>query len=159
MLQRGKVAGLLRKDFGTKSLTRNPLLMDLVHRAKKVEKAGTGIKRIKDAMRRYGLKVVFDISPYWFTVVFMRKVYGRLNEGIEKDTVKGTVKDTVTLLTTNQKAILEHIKSDPKITAAALSGLLKINVRNTKKNMAELKQKGLLKRIGPDKGGHWEVLD
>jgi ATP-dependent DNA helicase RecG len=27
------------------------------------------------------------------------------------------------------------------------------------KNLIALKQKGLLRRIGPDKGGHWEVIE
>ena len=31
-----------------------------------------------------------------------------------------------------------------------------ISENNIKENLAKLKKKGLLKRIGPDKGGHWE---
>jgi ATP-dependent DNA helicase RecG len=27
------------------------------------------------------------------------------------------------------------------------------------KNLTTLKQKGVLKRIGPDKGGYWEVVE
>jgi len=27
-----------------------------------------------------------------------------------------------------------------------------------KKNLAQMKKTGLLKRVGPDKGGHWEVV-
>jgi ATP-dependent DNA helicase RecG len=26
------------------------------------------------------------------------------------------------------------------------------------KNLTKLKQKGILRRVGPDKGGHWEVV-
>ena len=58
----------------------------------------------------------------------------------------------------NEKAILNEMSKNPNITAEELSLLLKINIRNTKKNMEKLKQKGLLKRIGPDKGGYWKVL-
>jgi ATP-dependent DNA helicase RecG len=31
--------------------------------------------------------------------------------------------------------------------------------RAVKKHLRNLKQQGFLKRIGPDKGGHWEVVD
>ena len=39
-----------------------------------------------------------------------------------------------------------------------LSAKININARNTKKNILTLKEKGLLRRVGPDKTGHWEVL-
>ena len=35
---------------------------------------------------------------------------------------------------------------------------VKISQRKIKENISKLKDKGLIKRIGPDKGGHWEVL-
>jgi len=31
--------------------------------------------------------------------------------------------------------------------------------KNIEVNLNKLKEKGLLKRIGPDKGGYWEVID
>ena len=39
-------------------------------------------------------------------------------------------------------------------TAAALG----ISRRAVEKQIAALKTRGLLKRVGPDKGGHWEVV-
>jgi ATP-dependent DNA helicase RecG len=50
------------------------------------------------------------------------------------------------------------IADNPIITIEELSSKIGINLRNTKNNIASLKEKGLLKRIGPDKGGHWEVI-
>lgn len=34
---------------------------------------------------------------------------------------------------------------------------MRINEKNIRNNIAELKEKGFLERIGPDKGGHWKV--
>ena len=75
-----------------------------------------------------------------------------------KDTVKDTVKDTLKLLSDSEKRILEEISKNPKINAEKLSEFIGINLRNTKKNIAKLKEKKLLKRAGPAKGGHWEVV-
>jgi predicted HTH transcriptional regulator len=30
-------------------------------------------------------------------------------------------------------------------------------LRKTKENIAKLKAKGLLERVGPDKGGYWKI--
>lgn len=56
-----------------------------------------------------------------------------------------------------QEKILEEIKSDPYITQAKLTGLLKINRSAVQKHISNLKAAGRLRRVGPDKGGHWEV--
>lgn len=39
-----------------------------------------------------------------------------------------------------------------------MSDKLKINPSAVQKHLNKLKQKGLLKRIGPDKGGYWEII-
>jgi predicted HTH transcriptional regulator len=46
----------------------------------------------------------------------------------------------------------------PKVTANDLSEILNINLRNTKKIIEKLKEKGLVKRIGSRKTGYWEVV-
>jgi ATP-dependent DNA helicase RecG len=33
-----------------------------------------------------------------------------------------------------------------------------ISQRKIKENIAKLKERGYLKRIGPAKGGHWEII-
>lgn len=69
-----------------------------------------------------------------------------------------TQKDTVKL-SVNQKKILSLVIEDPVIAAEALSQQVGINIRNIKNNIAVLKDKGFLKRICPDKSGHWEVIE
>lgn len=54
--------------------------------------------------------------------------------------------------------ILIILKPKPETTFAELSVLLGITDRAVKKNLMTLKKSGAIKRIGPDKGGHWEVV-
>lgn len=74
-----------------------------------------------------------------------------------KDLEKDAAKDTARL-SKNEELMVGLIRKNPIITAEELSEKLKINLRNTKKNIAKLKEAGVIRRIGPDKGGHWEVL-
>lgn len=38
------------------------------------------------------------------------------------------------------------------------SGIVGISQRKIQENISWLKEKGLIKRIGPDKGGYWEMV-
>jgi len=56
-----------------------------------------------------------------------------------------------------QKIILNLIKEMPKISKEQLKIKGELTKKSVEYNIEQLKQKGLLKRIGPDKGGYWEV--
>lgn len=62
-------------------------------------------------------------------------------------------------VTENQRKILEAISKDQNITIVELSQIVGISERKIKANILKLKEKGLLRRVGPDKGGRWEVVD
>lgn len=69
----GLVKGLTIKDLGKRSLSRNNLLFGLLQRMALVEKVGSGIIRMKNAMKEYGIKGPrFDINENWFTIIFNR---------------------------------------------------------------------------------------
>jgi len=38
-----------------------------------------------------------------------------------------------------------------------LTSIVKISASKVKDNISKLKEKGYLKRIGPDKGGYWKI--
>ena len=54
--------------------------------------------------------------------------------------------------------ILRIIRENPQITMAALAEKAGISAKAIEKQIARLKKDSLLVRVGPDKGGHWEVL-
>ena len=47
---------------------------------------------------------------------------------------------------------------NPTITTRELADIVGLSVKGVEKVIRVLKAEGVLKRIGPDKGGHWEVL-
>lgn len=55
--------------------------------------------------------------------------------------------------------ILEIMRGNPKVRIKDIVPLIGIKARAIKKNIKKLKGLGLLKRVGPDKGGHWEVIE
>jgi predicted ArsR family transcriptional regulator len=51
------------------------------------------------------------------------------------------------------------IRRNANITTEQLGEIIGISRRAVLKQIAYLKKQGRLRRIGPDKGGHWEAID
>lgn len=151
------------------SKRRNELIADMFNKVHFVEKWGRGIELILSKEPQTTFKEVADM----FVAVFKRKAVERVTE---RDTVKDTekvgekvgeeggerlverVERLVDGLVENQKKMLDLMKKDPYISKKELSLKLGISSTAIDKNIISLKKKGLLRRIGADRGGYWEVV-
>ena len=64
---------------------------------------------------------------------------------------------TVEKTTRTVEKILKILSKTPSITVREMSEILGLSRRGVEEQIKSLKQKGVIRRIGPDKGGHWEV--
>ena len=71
----------------------------------------------------------------------------------DKTALKSTQKSTQK----SDQKILELIRRNKFITRAELVKETGLSDGGVKKQLKNLQARGDLKRIGPDKGGHWEV--
>ncbi len=143
--------GLLfdKKLLGKRSVARNPILFDMVHRIGLVEKIGSGINKIKRALSD---KIGFEDEGDWFRVVIKRN-------GIDT-TLKTTLKTTRKTTEEIVREILQLIKRTPGITKKELAQHIgNITEDGIKYHLNKLKKQGKIKRIGPDKGGYWEIIE
>ena len=74
------------------------------------------------------------------------------SQGGKKKVVRKGGKKTVDRL-------LELIRGNPKITFAEMVSAAGISRSAIQKHIERLKDAQRLRRIGPDKGGHWEVIE
>ncbi len=74
-------------------------------------------------------------------------------KGDGADVVKGSQKRSQK----SSQKILEAVRRDPDVTIADLAREGGITDRAIKKQIEKLKEQGRLRRIGPDRGGHWEI--
>lgn len=77
-----------------------------------------------------------------------------VNLSLEKTTQKTTQKIK---LNNSQLKIIELIRGNPKITRNELADILNITSDGVKYNLKKLVDNNIIKRIGPDNGGYWEV--
>ncbi len=61
-------------------------------------------------------------------------------------------------LVESQIKILLLVSENAKITKKEMAKVIGISSTSIDKNIEKLKSLGVLKRIGPDKGGYWEIV-
>ena len=103
----------------------------------------------KRCLHKYRGEVIHR-KPY--NVSFYRPRWEE-GEGLPQDGKK-TVEKTVVITV---EKILVLIQDNPKITQKDLMIKTGLTRRGVEWNLKKLKDTGRLRRIGPDKGGHWEV--
>ena len=54
--------------------------------------------------------------------------------------------------------ILDAIKKSPSLTNKELAAICGITTDGVYYQLKQLKASGKIRRVGPDKGGHWEVI-
>jgi len=139
----GLLSSFPKEQFGKVSWPRNKLIADLLSRTIFMEKVGTGIKRIEAFCKDNGNhEKIYAEENYFFVEIYSNQKVG------EKVGEK---------LTKNQCLILKFMSDNPDISIAQLSKKVGIAEKNIEINISKLKQKHLLKRICPAKGGYWEV--
>lgn len=148
----GLPSGLSKESFGHKSVTRNPLIADLLHRIGYIEKIGTGIKRIKDAIAETSnCSVEFKIDEHWFSTIFYRNK-------AQKSNVTNNVTNNVTDKQPRLVQILNAISSNPKITTNELAQNFAVSKRTILRDIDKLKQ-DYIRRVGNERDGIWVIIN
>ena len=137
----GLPEGFTKEDFlNGYSLPVNPELIRVFRDLGFAERLGTGIRRVL----RFYPKEIFSFSPS-----FLRVSVPFAKEGETQKDGAGTAPISV----------LEAIRRNPGITRSELSSLLGVSESTVYREITELKAKGVLRRVGETKNGHWEVVE
>jgi ATP-dependent DNA helicase RecG len=58
----------------------------------------------------------------------------------------------------NAKKIIQAMANDQFVTITELENLLAVGHTTVKKMLQEMRKEGYIRRVGPDKGGHWQIM-
>lgn len=73
-----------------------------------------------------------------------------------EESIGETAGEVIKLSTADR--IVSLIKENPRHSAKSLAKDIGISAKGVEKQLAKLKSNGIIRRIGPDKGGSWEVI-
>jgi ATP-dependent DNA helicase RecG len=133
----------------------NPDVANAFFRSGEIESWGRGIDRIFTSCRLADSPlphIQLDGHDLWvefpYSDAYMARLKGEVaTDYKEKSSGKSSGK------------ILELMRNKPYMTIPELAEQLGISTRAVEKNLRKLQEAGRLKRVGPAKGGHWEVLE
>ncbi len=151
----GTLPGIVRlNNLRTVHFSRNPKIAEFLHQYEYVKEFGEGIDRMFNEMKNAGLP-----EPEYTNNAFMLNVTIRNNtngsENGSDDSENGS--DIIINLTDNEKLVYKVIASNPEITRQKMIETLGLSIRTLDRVIKSLKDKGVIKRIGSDRGGHWSI--
>ena len=116
-----------------------------------IKQTGHGVPKV---VRKYGAKAYdFGTSTITVTIPFDRSGF---KDKRENATVNATENATVKLSET-EKSILRLISEDNAITIEGLSEKIGKHRTTILRALGQSREKGLVKKVGSDKAGHWEI--
>lgn len=127
----GGLLPVVARDFGRKSLSRNPLVFELFMRMHLVEKVASGIPRMCEAMQEAGLPAPEFRTEQLFTVIFKRQ------EAVVGGGVWNRRKRTHRLL-------LDIIRNQPGISAYRMAVITGKDIVIVKSHLNYLLKQGLI---------------
>jgi len=123
----------------------------------RVEEVGSGVRNVYKYLPHFDKagKAIFKDEEYFTTTLHLSS--GSKEEIVYKKWSEKWSEKWSILLTDRQKEILLLIADNPKITRKQLSEKLNINSSAIQRHIDTLKTQQLIERIGPAKGGHWQI--
>jgi ATP-dependent DNA helicase RecG len=154
----GLPSGMLPEDLGSKSVRRNPLIADLLHRIAFIEKAGTGIRRMREGAREQGYPEPEFSANGFFTAVF-RPLPAMSGQDIPKsgpaqahDEAHEAHDEAHEPINIIDSLLLKACASEPQNTSDLLQCLgYKMRTGNFKAAISHLLARGYLEMTIPDK--------
>ena len=58
----------------------------------------------------------------------------------------------------NEQLVLDALRADASLSAVKIGRLLGITTRQAERLLASLREKNLIRRVGANKNGHWEII-
>jgi ATP-dependent DNA helicase RecG len=144
----------------------NPAIANVFFRAGEIEAWGRGIERILIACRDAGVAepgIEYEPTGLWMKFTFPQEIVamteGGPRPGEARTREKTSERTSEKRLSKTAMAIVERMIATPDITIAELAAKLSRSKRAIELQISKLKQSQVIGRVGPDKGGHWEVLE
>lgn len=144
---------------------RNRRLGDFLKELQLTEGRSTGVPTIQAKLLANGSpRASFETTDERLTFLVYIPTHG------VKDGVKNVVEKKCDKLTKRQQLILNRMKESatPSVVEnvvenvvesnATLASYFGVNTRTIQRDLNALQTKGFLRHVGPDKGGHWEVV-
>lgn len=130
------------------SYLRNESIARTLYLCKDVEAFGSGLRKIYSLCEADGVKIFYENHENDFMIGFTRRDANLDNDDKPKNNKS---------LDEREIKIMESIKENPYITNDELGKRFNVTSRTIARSISNLKNKDLIRRVGPTKGGYWKI--
>jgi len=126
------------------------------------ERTGRGVPTIVKAFGEKSIRFednfIMVTIPYNFINAINTSVVS-IGTGVKNEGIKEGINEGIKLkLNRNQERILNEIRNNPNITTIMLVNKLNVSDATVERALAFLMKNGVIRRIGSNKTGYWEVI-
>ena len=140
---------------------RNPIIADLFHRMKYMERRGSGLKKIVNETKKLPGYSKDFMPEFYSTATYFKVVLKNVNYTESQATDVGIsvgINDGINVgINETQKKIIELMAENATITAQQIADVVGLTKRRVESNISQLKNAGLVEREGARKNGSWVV--
>ncbi len=164
----GKLPGQVKPtNIRHTHFSRNPKIAAFLKAYHFVKEFGEGFDRICREQEANGANAPSFRTDEFILKITVPKVAEKVAVNDERVNVNVTEKVNATenvtdaSQKTSQKTsqkIIDLIKEDPYISTTKMAEIISVDRRNIARNIKKLQEQGAVRRVGPDKGGFWEVI-
>jgi ATP-dependent DNA helicase RecG len=148
---------------GNVSHRRNPLMADLFRRIDMVEAWGRGMPLILENAPDVEFREIARLFVASFerpsAVAVTTPEIAPTTPKTTPETVSTTPETAAWLQKNTKERLVQLLREQPQLSAPAIAAALGIGKDGVKYHLNQLKQTGKLRRLGPTKGGRWEVTE
>jgi len=99
-----------------------------------------------------------EINTFLETHVVEKETYNQYNkESKTENVVENVAENDLENMSKRQQVIVNYIKMNSQISANEIAEILKVNLRTIQRDFQQLTNKGIIERIGGDRGGYWSI--
>ena len=158
----GKLPGQVKpNNIRHTHFSRNPKIAAFLKAYHFVKEFGEGFDRICREQEANVANVPSFSTDEFILKITVPKVSEKVNVNDERVDINVTENVTDASQKTSQKTsqkIIDLIKEDPYISTTKMAEIIGVDRRNIARNIKKLQEQGVVRRVGPDKGGFWEVI-
>lgn len=144
------------------SMRRNPIIADLFHRMKFMERRGSGLHKIVAETVKLpeytdDKKPIFISNDSTFKVILKNVNYLSTDKNVGEVVGENVGEVVGEKLNKTQRKIVEEIKANPNITIEMLYKKLNLTQRTIERNLRFLRENNIISRNGNDRNGSWKT--
>lgn len=137
---------------------KNPTIANVFSQMGIVEELGSGTRTIFKYTPYYSNgkePIIEEDDVYRVEIPYIPTLQVSDEDSRKKSDLKSNLKSDLK----KDDAIISAIKSNPKITIPGLQEITGLSRSGVKNILNKLKEQGIIRRVGPDKGGSWAVVE